>query len=68
MTISEIFTNLDNQCSLSISSINFVNKSEYLATEELRNVLSNLVFLKVLKQYYNFLDESQLNQEYYLHP
>lgn len=63
MTISEIFTNLDKQCNLSISSIDFVNKSEYLATEKLKNVRDMVVkqaFISVFTEWEHFLENSTI--------
>lgn len=63
MTILEIFTTIDNQCDLSISSIDFVNKSEYLATEELKNVRDMVVkqaFLSVFTEWEHFLEHSTI--------
>lgn len=63
MTMSDIFTNFDKQCFLAKSSINFVNKSEYLATEELKNVRDMVVkqaFLSVFTEWEHFLENSTI--------
>lgn len=63
MTIPEIYESLDKQCNLSLASINYVNNSEYLASEELKNVRDMVVkqaFIGVFTEWEHFLENSTI--------
>lgn len=63
MTIQEIFSRLDEQCSSSKASIEAVNKSEYLATDELKNIRDLVVkqaFVSVFTEWEHFLENTTI--------
>lgn len=63
MTISEAFTNLEEQCKLSLSCIRFVNKKEFLMLENamiIRNMIIEQAFIKVFIEWELFLENSTI--------
>lgn len=63
MTIQSIWDRLDKQCQESLDSIAYVNKSEYLATDDLKRVQDLVVkqaFLNVFTEWEHFLEDSTI--------
>ena len=63
MTIHDIFSRLEKQCADSLDSIAFVNKSEYLSTEELKRIQDLVVrqaFVSVFTEWEHFLEDATI--------
>lgn len=63
MTISEILTSMERQCDLSISSIISVNKPQYLATDEMKNIRDMVIkqsFVSAFTEWEHFLENSTI--------
>lgn len=63
MTISEILASMERQCDLSISSIVSVNKPQYLATDEMKNIRDMVIkqsFVSVFTEWEHFLENSTI--------
>ena len=63
MTIMEILTRLETQCDSSITCIDLVNKSEYIATQEKKNIRDMVVkqaFVSVFTEWEHFLENSTI--------
>ena len=64
MTIHDIFSRLEKQCSDSLDSIAFVNKTEYLTTDELKRIQDLVVrqaFVSVFTEWEHFLEDATIS-------
>lgn len=63
MTIQEIFNILDKQCEASLNSISYVNKTDYLESDETKNIQDLVVkqaFLNVFTAWEHFLEDATI--------